>query len=254
MTSQDCLCSLIMSHFARRKHVYLAPFTDNIFGNKILNLLLGKKSFTGSLLELGTGCGRLLSYLLQKGLNVEMYGIDICRTLVKAGKRRYGKNINFVVADARCLPFRNESFECIVTSQMLHHLVGKSPKACHGNVAAAFRESTRILKINGLMALQEECVRAKIQSLVLFLITRTLARLNVSIPYFYIYAKVIVHFLTPKEVYTLLTACHSMQIYEWQEEEDISWKIRDRFTLIMYKVIWVRFVALKSSERMKPSL
>ena len=215
------------------------------FGKRILNLLLDKIPFDSNFLELGTGSGRLLEYLLRNGFRAKVYGVDICKELLISGKRKYTKDVNLVLADAKRLPFKDASFHSVACRGLLHHLVGRSPER---NVMQALKEAARVLNDEGIIFIDEECWKYKIQSRILFLILYILARLNISIPYFEIHARIVVYFLTPDELHSLLVNS-GFKVLEWMKKESSPRLIRYKLTLLETKYIYIRLTATKMPSR-----
>lgn len=95
-------------------------------------------------LDLGCGDGRHLVFLAKQGFISS--GIDgafwgVCRARQWAD--REGLSVNLVCSDVRSLPWENGSFDCVISTQVIHH-----------QLLAAIRETIRevkhILRENGL--------------------------------------------------------------------------------------------------------
>lgn len=72
------------------------------------------------ILDVGTGDGVLAKILLEKvktftGLDISEGRISRCSNTYKRG--------NFIIADAEYLPFKEESFDCMVASELIEHLI-----------------------------------------------------------------------------------------------------------------------------------
>lgn len=68
-------------------------------------------------------------------------GIDLSESELQRAKKRFPKR-EFVLADARLLPFKNNSFDFIVAINMLHHV--KDPEK-------VLNEAFRVLKKGGIL-------------------------------------------------------------------------------------------------------
>jgi ubiquinone/menaquinone biosynthesis C-methylase UbiE len=74
-----------------------------------------------SFLDLGFGGGAYLRYMVNQ--STITIGVEISFELVRTLKNSFSlESIDYVVADAENLPFRNESFDCILCNQVLEHL------------------------------------------------------------------------------------------------------------------------------------
>lgn len=89
------------------------------------------------ILEIGCGIGQLF-IASGVGENVCAVGIDIDHDALVYGKTRYG-NINYVEADGDSLPFRDGSFDLMVSRVSLPYT----------NLPEAIRETARILRRGG---------------------------------------------------------------------------------------------------------
>jgi len=92
-------------------------------------------------LDVGSGNGYVLSKYAQEGADV--YGIDITETGIDLCKKRfdlYGLKGTFQVANAESLPFADETFDCVCSMGVLHHVP---------NTEKAVSEIYRVLKRNG---------------------------------------------------------------------------------------------------------
>jgi len=126
----------------RKKDGYLyAPPNYQNLAEKIIFKLIPKNS---KLLEIGFGDGRL-SYQLARGKNCAVTAIDISDVAVKIAQKnfRLSPTLNYLKADARKLPFQNESFDFVLSKDLIEHLPAKD----HRN---HFNEVKRVLKNNGL--------------------------------------------------------------------------------------------------------
>ena len=82
------------------------------------------KEFEGKkVLDVGSGNGYVLSKYAKEGASV--YGVDITPTGIQLCRSRFGYlgiQGNFQVADAQHLPFENNTFDCVTSMGVLHHV------------------------------------------------------------------------------------------------------------------------------------
>jgi 2-polyprenyl-3-methyl-5-hydroxy-6-metoxy-1,4-benzoquinol methylase len=102
---------------------------------------LGPTSLHGRrVLDAGCGYGRFSAEAVARGASV--VSVDIGPRLVTLAIARAGSR--GVVSDAAALALRDESFDVVVSSEMLEHT--RAP-------ARALRELARVLRVNGLLVL-----------------------------------------------------------------------------------------------------
>jgi len=94
------------------------------------------------LLDLGCGNGRMLPAFK----NVEYYGIDNSKNLIRIAKEKYPEAI-FREGDVLNIPFPENSFDKIYSIAVLHHIPSKELRI------RFFQEAKRVLKPNGLFIL-----------------------------------------------------------------------------------------------------
>jgi SAM-dependent methyltransferase len=95
-------------------------------------------------LELGCGSGKTISSLMHHGCSV--IALDLSRTAVLLCREAgiHPDRAELLVADARQVPFRNESFDVIIASHITGHLTRTGRTLLAG-------EATRLLAVGGLM-------------------------------------------------------------------------------------------------------
>jgi len=71
-----------------------------------------------------------------------------------------------IVGDTKALPSRRESFNVIVSNELLYHLVGSSPKKCKDNLKKAMGKMKLVLKSDGVLLIRELTVRSYLFSLI----------------------------------------------------------------------------------------
>jgi len=73
-------------------------------------------------------------------------GIDVSTSVLRAARRQHPL-LRRAAADVRCLPFANESFDCIVSTSTLDHFVNRD------ELLASLNELARVLRPRGLLIL-----------------------------------------------------------------------------------------------------
>lgn len=100
----------------------------------------------GRALDLGCGTGHLTTALLKEGLATSCIGLDISRGMVSYASAHGLRCANYMVGDATCMPFADQSFDLVVGDAFLHHVL---------DVAACLAEVRRVLKPGGVATFNE---------------------------------------------------------------------------------------------------
>ena len=103
---------------------------------------LAKEWGQGTLLNLGCGHG---ADFLPFCKNFELYGVDFSDEMIRLAQKYAGKfnfQVNLAVADVCYLPFKNETFDYIISIATYHHLKREQQ-------LTAFQELKRVLKPGG---------------------------------------------------------------------------------------------------------
>ena len=123
---------------------------------------------SGTILDIGSGTGYLSINIAKMVPNLQVFGIDLSRQMIKIA-RHHAKgvnNIEFKFANAAALPFEDDSIDFIISTGSLHHW--KNPtnvfNECHrvlkqskeawifdGCPDAVKEEATKIKKENGFL-------------------------------------------------------------------------------------------------------
>lgn len=103
------------------------------------------KGISGTILDIGTGPGRLPIEIVKRLANVRVFGIDISRDMIKIAKRNAAKEgvaerIEFRMGSAYKTGFGDNSVDLVLCTGLIHHL--KDP-------GKALNEIYRILKHGG---------------------------------------------------------------------------------------------------------
>jgi len=120
---------------------------------RLLGYLLtsGISQSRGNYLDVGCGMGNLAQEIQQRfgGVSIAYCGIDLSQELIKLGKIQNPSLHNMLVGDIEHLPFRDESFDTVISNSVLHWLnvpeVGQSPRR-------ALAEIWRVLRVDRSLA------------------------------------------------------------------------------------------------------
>jgi ubiquinone/menaquinone biosynthesis C-methylase UbiE len=103
------------------------------------------RAISGTILDIGTGPGRLPIEIAKQVENVKVFGIDLSQDMIKIAKRNADREgvrdrVEFRVGSAYDTGFENNSIELVVSTGTIHHL---------SQPLVAFNEMYRILKRGG---------------------------------------------------------------------------------------------------------
>lgn len=101
---------------------------------------IGCFSNSAKLLDIGCGNGCLLEKITELNPKSVLFGVDFSKKLIENARRRLGKRVKLLKADALALPFSDKMFDIVVMSEVIEHL--KNPP--QGLV-----EAKRVLKKHG---------------------------------------------------------------------------------------------------------
>lgn len=102
---------------------------------------------TGCVLDVGTGFGMLAITLARMNADVKVTGLDLSQEMIDAGRslierRGLSKRIFFTRADAKEMPFPDDSFDAVISYGSLHHWL--EPEQ-------VFNEINRVRKPTGMV-------------------------------------------------------------------------------------------------------
>lgn len=97
-----------------------------------------------SILDVGSSSGWFLANLSKNFPEAKCVGVDAYRKAIIYGNKKY-KSIKFVHADAHNLPFFNESFDLVLCTEVLEHVL--DPKG-------VLEEIRRVLKKQGIAVVE----------------------------------------------------------------------------------------------------
>lgn len=118
--------------------VRLSPFHLNAL--RLRYALKDLKKVSGKVLEVGCGGGGMAKAIKFYRPDLEVFGCDVNQLAIKQAKKT-PEGVSFRVGDALCLPYQDDSFDAVLSFDLLEHL--KRPKK-------AVFESHRVLKTSGL--------------------------------------------------------------------------------------------------------
>lgn len=125
------------------------PIWQAVAGRYILPWSLQRYRPHGDLLEIGGGSGAMAAQLLRSAtadadLTVTVSDFDPAMvTAARANLAGFGEKAKAEVADATELPFKDESFDTVVSFLMLHHVI---------DWETALGEAARVLRPGGVLA------------------------------------------------------------------------------------------------------
>jgi ubiquinone/menaquinone biosynthesis C-methylase UbiE len=193
--------------FSKRKEFYL-QFIASLINKPHLKVL-----------DIGCGKGVTLQDIAisDNTHSFELYGIDLAKDVLINTKEKY-EEINFICASTFNLPFKENTFDIIMCSDLLHHLAGNTRFKSKINVERAILEIKRVCN-GGHIIIMEQCVKWKFSSYLVFFVSHSYSLLNIEFPFIEMHKGIVINFLTPKELYETLRRCNIEIIIQKQDEK-----------------------------------
>ena len=94
----------------------------------------------GKILDVSCGTGEFLKELTKKKKKTNLYGIDLSSHMIAKARTKLGKKIHLQTADVHQLPFPDNPFDYVVSTESFHHYYDK---------AQALAEMKRVAKKGG---------------------------------------------------------------------------------------------------------
>lgn len=124
----------------------IKPFTEpSGLYQQIERHVLDKDIKGKNILDIGCGSGWIEEMLLLRGAN-KITAIDISDDVIRKAKRKKLKKTVYLTASAIDLPFKKNSFDTIVSSEVIEHIPAKTEQKM-------FDEMKRVLKPGGVFYL-----------------------------------------------------------------------------------------------------
>lgn len=100
------------------------------------------------ILDLGCGTGTLIQRLLHLAPEIEIVGLDPSAEMLNIARQKLPKSVELQVGSADSIPFPNESFDLIISTNAFHYF---------RNPSQAIQEAKRVLKPNGHLVITDWC-------------------------------------------------------------------------------------------------
>ena len=113
--------------------------------NWLVSKIKGYKAKIKKILDLGSGYGEKTICLSNEFKDINFVGIDKYKSAITSSKKdsRHSTNPpNFMVGNINKLPFKDNSFDCIISIRSLHFIKNKAKK---------ISEISRVLKKRGIL-------------------------------------------------------------------------------------------------------
>ena len=120
---------------------FLLQFFYNIAHNQNIKFLREYIKDNSQILDIGCGTGNFLNKLKKINKNIGLFGIDESEKMIKIAQNKF-KEINFTTANAKDLPFKDNSFNLTTIIDAFYYFNDKK---------RVFSECYRILKPNGYL-------------------------------------------------------------------------------------------------------
>ena len=129
----------------------LASFPQSAFLKPHLEEL--EKEPFDSVLDCGCGTGPVIELLHEKYPDKHYTGLDLTPEMIRVAQAKNLSNTNFVVGDCENIPFPEDTFDAIISSNSFHH---------YPNPQDFFNNAYRVLKKNGRLILRDYTTKSKV--------------------------------------------------------------------------------------------
>lgn len=100
------------------------------------------------ILDVGCGTGALFEAIRERHPDARLTGLDVSEGMLAAARRKLGNRVSFAAGEADRLPFRDHSFDLVVSTSTLHYW--RRPADC-------LREAYRVLEPSGRIVVTDWC-------------------------------------------------------------------------------------------------
>jgi ubiquinone/menaquinone biosynthesis C-methylase UbiE len=100
------------------------------------------------ILDLGCGTGTLIQRLFHLAPETEIVGLDPSLEMLSVARQKLPKSVELQVGSADNIPFPNESFDLVISTNAFHYF---------RNPSQAIQEVKRVLKPNGHLVITDWC-------------------------------------------------------------------------------------------------
>ena len=104
-------------------------------------------------LDCGCGTGPVIELLHEKYPDKHYTGLDLTPEMIHVAQAKNLSNTNFVVGDCENIPFPEDTFDAIISSNSFHH---------YPNPQDFFNNAYRVLKKNGRLILRDYTTKSKV--------------------------------------------------------------------------------------------
>jgi len=122
-----------------------------ILHNGFIETVINASPEKGRFLEIGCGSGRIAIGIAKYTQQIRLVGIDLSDSMLvvakdNATKEGVNHRVHFKSADAKELPFEDNTFDSVFCHNMLHHLHDPAP---------VLREMARVVKKDGALLIRD---------------------------------------------------------------------------------------------------
>jgi len=219
-------------------------YERQFIGNERIDYILKCIDKDGmKIIDIGGASGFFLNELIKKtSYSVDASNLDVDNFYFD---KQVNSNIKFINKSILHSALKDETYDIVTFRHILHHLVSDNVKKTLENQKHAMKEMLRIVKKGGFLIFEEEVNNVKLFSRIIFLLSKFASKIKFNIEYFEA-GKVVVSFLTKKEIRFILSNLNNSSKYSLEVFKYIKWNMpfRWKITLLMASV-GAMFVVLK---------
>ena len=177
--------------------------------------------------EFGGGGGLILKLIKDRSNHkLELHNAELVN---KYKNHQASESIKFTETSVLNSDFPDNYFDAVLIRNVLHHLIGDSPKQTRINQDKAIKEMTRVTKPGKLILIEEQTNQSKLSCSIIFYLSKLACKLKLNIKNFQITPHTLVAYLTHKQLLKIITdnqkiSTQKNKYYRWKDLS-LKWKL-----------------------------
>jgi len=178
------------------------------------------------ILDVGGASGFFLNEILTRARHaVEAHNLEL---MSEYKSKQMNERIRFLEGSILASSIPDGAYDIVTCRHILHHLVAGSVQQTLANQQQALEEMVRILRPGGYLVFEEWVNQVRLFSRIIYHLSKWACRVGIKSDFYYGAGSVVVSFLSPREIQTMLDKLgsqHDLQVLQRQYEPGkMSWR------------------------------